>query len=543
MAPDPEPSKRRRGRPANASKPAGASLSRPDDYEADVDEVRLRKRGRSKATTDEPASQKRDTAAKEPEEPAPPKRKRGRPSLEDRRKAEEAAGAERQVEAEEDRPQEIRRSRRKPPKPAQEEQQQPEEQPEPTGAAPRRKRGRAAQSGQEPQQEEEEAEEEASQPQRKRGRPSLGILPNEDANNKGVKAARPRQKGQRPSDANTEDAENQDENQPKKRGRQTGTRNSTELKTKTASRPSRDGEQDQEQQDEQQEQPKAAPKRRGRRSHTAPLSDADSDAPPPPPKPYLHVAPQTRRIRASTIAAKWSPLSGDSLPAASALLALAHQPILQRTAATRQRRQHAEAALHLVARRVARKLARGLPFPPATGGKPAGRPFADADGGRAAQLDFESVLDGRAALERQLGPAVHAVELLRSEQQRMERELERDYETLRKLEASARAQTRERKEQMKKAHVLAPTTRPALQDTQDRSIITSSGPSGNIFKDMADPELQSLGLQLAGHVESIRGNLQQGEGIMPQLSRTRAALQGVLMRQLDQEAYEQVVLG
>ncbi|KPM34129.1 hypothetical protein AK830_g12446, partial [Neonectria ditissima] len=161
-----------------------------------------------------------------------------------------------------------------------------------------------------------------------------------------------------------------------------------------------------------------------------------------------------------------------------------------------------------------------------------------------AQLDFDSVLDGRAALERQLGPAVHAVELLRAEQQRVERELERDYETLRRLEASARAQTRERKEQMKKAHVLAPTKRPAaLQNTQDRSIVTSSGSSGNVFKDMDDPELQSLGLQLAGHVESIRGNLQQGDGITPQLSRTRAALQSVLMRHLEQDAYEQVVLG
>lgn len=62
-------------------------------------------------------------------------------------------------------------------------------------------------------------------------------------------------------------------------------------------------------------------------------------------------------------------------------------------------------------------------------------------------------------------------------------------------------------------------------------------------QDMTDPELEPLGLQLAGHVDSIRGNLQQGDGIAPQLARTRAALQDVLMRYLDQNAYAQVILG
>ena len=66
------------------------------------------------------------------------------------------------------------------------------------------------------------------------------------------------------------------------------------------------------------------------------------------------------------------------------------------------------------------------------------------------------MLNGRAALEKQLDPALHAVELLKREKTRVERELERDYETLRNLEAGARGQARQQRDLLKKAHVLAP---------------------------------------------------------------------------------------
>ena len=174
------------------------------------------------------------------------------------------------------------------------------------------------------------------------------------------------------------------------------------------------------------------------------------------------------------------------------------------------------------------------------------------------ELDFEAVLDGKTALERQLVPGMHAVELLRAERDRMEKELDNDYEELRKLETNARAQTRERKDLFRKAHVLAPTSRPASRD-QDTSIITDVKDEEGLKvrfitssirlqrltsrKDLVDTPLEPLALQLAGHAESIRGNLQQAEGVTPQLNRTKAALQDVLQRYLDGGAYEQVVLG
>jgi hypothetical protein len=204
-----------------------------------------------------------------------------------------------------------------------------------------------------------------------------------------------------------------------------------------------------------------------------------------------------------------------------------------------------------------RKLARGLPFPPGNSSKTTKRRL-DADGGRALELDFEAVLDGKAALERQLVPGMHAVDLLKTEKERIERELERDYEELRNLEANARAQTRERKDLFRKAHVLAPTSRPANKD-QDTTFVTDTKDEGSLKvslfhdislcpensqkQDIVDTPLEPIALQLADHVESIRGNLQQADGLTPQLSRTKAALQDVLQRYLDEGAYEQVVLG
>jgi Ribonuclease G/E len=87
------------------------------------------------------------------------------------------------------------------------------------------------------------------------------------------------------------------------------------------------------------------------------------------------------------------------------------------------------------------------------------------------ELDFEAVLDGKQALDRQLQPAKHAVGLLKAEKDRMEKELEKDYEELRRLEANARAQTRERKDLFRKAHILAPTSWVTIKH-QDTEFVT-----------------------------------------------------------------------
>ncbi|KAI1021707.1 hypothetical protein LB503_013251 [Fusarium chuoi] len=588
---NPKPQGRKRGRPANASKQApSASQDRPDEYEADVEEAaRPKQRGRPKKKAQEDAPDEEVAQAEKPkkkrgrpsledrnaekstENAAQPKRKRGRPSLEKNQDAQEAdpetveeavqpkrkrgrPSLEKNQDGEPEQETEDAGKQKRKKKSKETQIEEPEEQP---GGEPQpRKKGRKAAQQPEPEPEEPEAEQapasrkrqrrEAKEPEhepeqeeqpRRSPRNSLRDL-GQDANNKGSKAEGSKKKKDRVSQENAEDQ--QPKEAPKKRGRPKGGRPSTE----TADEP----------QEEPQEMNKK--KRRGKEKDDAP-SDSDESLVSPP-KPYIHIASFKRTIRSSKVAADWTGLSGASLPTTKSILKLAQQPILQRMAPTNNRRTHASAALHLVYRRMERKLARGLPFPPGNPSSKTTKRRLDADGGRALELDFEAVLDGKAALERQLVPGMHAVELLKAEKERMERELERDYEELRNLEANARAQTRERKDLFRKAHVLAPTSRPTSKD-QDTTFVTdtedeeslkvsllygiSLRPENSQKQDIVNTPLEPIALQLADHVESIRGNLQQADGLTPQLSRTKAALQDVLQRYLDEVTYEQVVLG
>jgi len=44
-------------------------------------------------------------------------------------------------------------------------------------------------------------------------------------------------------------------------------------------------------------------------------------------------------------------------------------------------------------------------------------------------------------------------------------------------------------------------------------------------------------------MESMKGNLQQIDGVLPAIAKTRAMLQGVLHQYLDPPQYDQAVLG
>ena len=316
-------------------------------------------------------------------------------------------------------------------------------------------------STQEEPEEPQETEEQQPPVKRKRGRPSL--------------------QHSQPPEANKQDAEPASGSERRPRGRPPGRRKSLEDQQTSISR-RHSGATDQE--EERNDHLASAPARR-----SSQIAQPEADAPP---KSYPHVAPRVRGIKQSIIDAKWKPLSAPSIAAATETLALAHRPIMQRVAGTQQRRQHVSAALSQLQRRISRKLHRGMPFPPpaipAAGvpRKRGRRPKAGGGDGHEAELDFESVLDGARALERRLEPALHAVELLRKEKAWMERELEQDYKTLRNLEAGARGQARQQRDQLKKAHVLAPeVTIPREKREEDVEMVfdhEGSVPPGTLFK-------------------------------------------------------------
>lgn len=306
---------------------------------------------------------------------------------------------------------------------------------------------------------------------RKRGRSSLQDLAPSDTNNKFTKPTKSdkaprRQKPDEPTEE-TEETTNAPKGKKKRQTRLSledriaTLRRQSEVQKPTISA----NEQDDTEQAE-------GRKKRQRRSSQQEVLGAQL-----PLKSCLHVAPRVRGIKQSTIDAKWTPLGSPSIAIATETLELAHHPILQRMSNTTGRREHTSAALALLYKRITRKLHRGLPFPPA------GMSSNRGDGGRETELDFESVLLGKQALEKQLDPALGAVEVLRREKQRVERELERDYKTLRNLEAGAKGQAREQRELLKKAHVLAPDAMASVKQDLELSFGNKgSVPPGALFK-------------------------------------------------------------
>ncbi|PHH71852.1 hypothetical protein CDD83_5083 [Cordyceps sp. RAO-2017] len=134
--------------------------------------------------------------------------------------------------------------------------------------------------------------------------------------------------------------------------------------------------------------------------------------------------------------------------------------------------------------------------------------------------------------------------------------MERAYEALKGLESGARAEAREHRALLKKAHALTPATMtPAAPDGRADDGFASvaaaddddATPSANhlLFAraDDNDDGPHRLAVQLGDHVDALRANLRQTAGLAPRLARGRAALQAVLLRHLDRAQYERVLLG
>ncbi|KAH7627168.1 CENP-Q, a CENPA-CAD centromere complex subunit-domain-containing protein [Sordaria sp. MPI-SDFR-AT-0083] len=285
----------------------------------------------------------------------------------------------------------------------------------------------------------------------------------------------------------------------------------------------------------------------------------------PPPVPnYRHLTSRTRQIPRSTIASKWSPLDAPSIAAVDSIIADASRPILFRLRETRSdssRHAHAQDILTTFASRLHRKLEKGMPFPPPSLPSASKEQPRDVNGehaaspGHEAEFDFEKTVNAIQALERTLDPLLHSVALLKREKEKEEQELERAYRRLRTLETNARTQSRGWRERGKRDHVLAPGTRPtgpgvAREREEEGEIELVKKPAeegktgGSVFKGIeGDEELVKLAQQLGSHMESMRGNLEQIEGVVPAIEKTKGALQGVLQKYLDEKQHEQVVFG
>lgn len=166
---------------------------------------------------------------------------------------------------------------------------------------------------------------------------------------------------------------------------------------------------------------------------------------------FRHLQESIRDIPRSTIA-KWNSLDPPSINAVSAFLGDAQRPVLLRLQDTNRRREHASAALSQISRRVRTKLAKGLPFPPPTGGFST---RANA-GSYEDEFDFERTVDAVQTMENTLNPLLHSLGLLAREIEREEDALAKEFDALHKLETNAKAKAKEWKNSRRREHVLAP---------------------------------------------------------------------------------------
>ncbi|RYP53197.1 hypothetical protein DL768_001790 [Monosporascus sp. mg162] len=293
------------------------------------------------------------------------------------------------------------------------------------------------------------------------------------------------------------------------------------------------------------------PKKRKRPSHQSAQSSR-SPSPEPDQPAYRHLATATRRVPRAVIESKWAPLDAASISSVTELLAAASRPVLLRLN-NPTKHAHAAAALGAVANRLRSKLARGLPFPPpppahALSGNGGGG--GASRGGREDELEYERTVSAIQGFEAALDPLLHSVELLRREKERAERELDREYRVLVTLGTNARAQARERRERMRRLHVLVPPPPPergGYNGTEGAPVEGSEKEARDgrsVFADLeGDAGVRSLAAQVANHMETMRGNLAQIDGVVPAIGRSRALLSSVLLSHLGGERLEDIVLG
>ncbi|EOD44732.1 putative kinetochore protein [Neofusicoccum parvum UCRNP2] len=262
-------------------------------------------------------------------------------------------------------------------------------------------------------------------------------------------------------------------------------------------------------------------------------ADAELDgsaAAQPPRKKFAHLKPRTRHISQSVITTKWRPAPPAVQHSARALFVAAKRPVVEaagragRSAAAGvvgeaydKRRAEAEVTLASVLRKLEKQVPR-IPFPPMRGGGV----------GLEGVFDLERVVERNRALEAELTPQVYAVKLLREAVAGEEEVLEAEREALEVLEERARgAERRARERERRGAHPVVKRWRMAARKREEEEmengvegirLAAASAPSEVdevvAEEDLeADEQLAPVLEQLQGHLDSMRANREQVEGL------------------------------
>ncbi|KAF2096419.1 hypothetical protein NA57DRAFT_78025 [Rhizodiscina lignyota] len=264
----------------------------------------------------------------------------------------------------------------------------------------------------------------------------------------------------------------------------------------------------------------AQPTSRKRKSDGAP-NEASSR----PHKRFQYLKPRTRRISQNLITSKWTPLPAPAQQQVRELFKAAKRPVILARHDERRKRE-AEVVLDHMVTRLEKQLPR-MPFPPKS---------------KEGDFDLDGLVEKNRMLENLVTPAIHSIELLKAEIEKEEAALQRDRETLRRLERDSQAEQRA-------AESSVTTIHPLLESGLDSETIANDAESINMQKadeassipleDM-DHELLPLIAQFRSHLESMQANAMQVDGLSEAISRTSAALNSAFYQRSGGRQYEAI---
>ncbi|KAK7533966.1 CENP-Q, a CENPA-CAD centromere complex subunit-domain-containing protein [Phyllosticta citribraziliensis] len=250
------------------------------------------------------------------------------------------------------------------------------------------------------------------------------------------------------------------------------------------------------------------------RNHSADESTMSARSLSKPRVKFPHLKPQTRNVPKSTIASKWKAAPIPAQQAARNLLVNAKRAVML-DRHDNKRRTEAEINLASVLRNLEKKLPR-VPFPPRTG---------------ESHFDLDKVMEHNRALENDLTPAIHAVELLEAAVEEERDRLHEDGQRLAKLEEDARKEENFQRRAFK-MHPLLKGPHAAASDGPDHiSLVAPRDLEDQGRTDWVhDEDVEPLLGQLRDHVSSLKTNTAQVDGLDEAMGDGYAAVDGALTK-------------
>ncbi|GAM37584.1 hypothetical protein TCE0_024r07624 [Talaromyces pinophilus] len=256
-----------------------------------------------------------------------------------------------------------------------------------------------------------------------------------------------------------------------------------------------------------------APKRKRSNADDSTTTNEDTTATARDTKRFAWLKPQVKNVSKHTIKSKWSSLPEPVQSKVRDLFRSLERPVIVRQRDERKRIE-AQVALAGVVKTLERRLPR-MPFPPLT---------------KDAVFDHESVLNEHRVLETQLSTTRNTIDLLKLEIEREEALLAKETKYVEELEKNAKKAEVERRRQMKNEH---PVLRHIDENSAHADESSSSAPFVVIDRSKEqtalceiepDREIQSIVMQLNGHLNSIQNNIAPFVELREAIMEAQAAL-------------------